>query len=272
MSILLRILPALLAALLLVSTPVPALAWGPKGHEVTATIAYRHLSPAARRAVTELLGDGPGPFIEASTWADEVRGQRRETARWHYVNVPITSTAYDARRDCPTGNCVVARITDQLRVAADRQVTRALRVDALKFAIHLIGDLHQPLHVGDNDTRGGNDIWVRLEGRTSNLHALWDTGLVEPLGETAASLSAELASRITEADLRAWRVGTVESWANDAHRIARNFIYPRSRARNTRDRPIILPDSYRAEAAPVIRQQLQKAGVRLAEALNRSFR
>lgn len=272
MTIFRQLLLALLAAILLAATSGSALAWGPKGHQVTAEIAYRYLSPAARRAVGELLGDGPGPFIEASTWADEVRGQRRETAPWHYVNVPITSTGYDARRDCPTGNCVVARITDQLRVAADRQVAKALRADALKFAIHLIGDLHQPLHVGDNDTRGGNDIWVRLESRTSNLHALWDTGLVEPLGETASSLTAELASRITDADLRAWRAGTVESWANDAHGIARNFIYPRTRGSTTRDQPIILPDSYRTEAAPVVRQQLQKAGVRLAEALNRGFR
>lgn len=262
---------ALLAATLLAAMPGSALAWGPKGHQVTAEIAYRYLSPAARRAIAELLGDGPGPFIEASTWADEIRGQRRETAPWHYVNVPITSSGYDARRDCPTGNCVVARISNQLRVAADRQVTRALRIDALKFAIHLVGDLHQPLHVGDNGTRGGNDIWVRVQGRTINLHALWDGPVVEQFTATPSTLAADLQKGVTAQQMAAWRQGSVETWANGSQGIAKEFIYPKSSGTNSRETPILLQDTYLAEAAPVVRDQLAKGGVRLASLLNQAF-
>jgi hypothetical protein len=178
---------SLLAALvLLFLSPVDAFAWGYTGHRVIAEIAEQFLEPETARQVRDLLAiENVTTLAEVSTWADQIRLQRPETAPWHYVNIPVhpapdEPSSYDATRDCPNDACVVAKIEQLERVLADRQVLGRQRLEALKYLVHFIGDVHQPLHASNDHDRGGNEVPVVFMERQTNLHALWDTGIIEP--------------------------------------------------------------------------------------------
>jgi hypothetical protein len=144
--------------------PSSLYAWGREGHEINAMIAEQRLQPEARETVTTLLGGTT--FIEASMWADEVRA--KETAVWHYVNIPIDEESYDADRHCPKQQCVIAQIERFRHVLSNPAADFGKRQKALKYLIHFVGDLHHPLHPGDNHDRGGNDVQVEFLGQTIN--------------------------------------------------------------------------------------------------------
>jgi len=257
----------------LLSTPTPAHAWGSEGHHIAAEIAEQFLEPSTAHQVRELLAiDNETTLAQASTWADEIRPQRPETARWHYVNIPInppagTPPAYDPRRDCPTGDCVVAKIGAFEAVLRDKAASPRQRLDALKWIAHLVADINQPLHCADNQDRGGNDVHVDFMGRRTNLHAVWDTGILAAAhinDERAYAL--ELAHSIAPAEAEKWRSGTPADWADDSYGVASNLIYgvwPHS--------PGDLPASYEQKAIYVVQVQLEKAGVRLAAVLNEAL-
>ena len=171
-----------------------ALAWGQEGHSIVAEIAQRRLSPEAARMVERLLGRGHS-LASVASWADDVRVTRPETSNWHFVDIPLAAPKYDAARDCKNdpkdGFCIVAeldRLRHDLRYAAGND-----QVEALKFAVHFVGDIHQPLHTVLED-KGGNDIAVDLLMRgftcgqtrepseiATNFHAAWDFGLIEKI-------------------------------------------------------------------------------------------
>src|ERR1700731_4481412 len=159
---------AILALLLLLvlGLPARALAWGSEGHRIVAEIAEQYLEPATARQVRELLAiENATTLAQVSTWADEIRPQRRETARWHFVDIPIhpppgTPAAYDPGRDCPGNDCVVAAIERFAAVLRDKTAAPRERLEALKLVVHFVGDAHQPLHCADNNDRGGNAIHV----------------------------------------------------------------------------------------------------------------
>ncbi|HTW36677.1 MAG TPA: S1/P1 nuclease, partial [Rhizomicrobium sp.] len=131
-----------------------ALAWGAEGHQIIAHIAASKLTPRAQAEVSQLLGGNTETaMVQASTWADEIRPSRRETAPWHFVDIPIGSSGYDASRDCVHDDCVVAQIIRDESVIADRRLVPAVRAEALKFLIHFVGDIHQPLHASNNHDR-----------------------------------------------------------------------------------------------------------------------
>lgn len=247
-----------------------ALAWGEEGHRIVAEIAEQYLEPTTARQVRELLAiENTTTLAEVSTWADEIRGQRRETARWHYVNIPIhppagTPAGYDAKRDCPQGECVVAKIDELSAVLRDKGAPPRQRLEALKFVVHFAADIHQPLHCADDGDRGGNDIRVAFLGRQTNLHAVWDTGILAAatIGDERA-YALRLARSITPAELGQWRGGSAAAWATESSDIARRLIYgewPHG--------PGDLPASYAEKAMPVVSLQLEKAAVRLAAVLN----
>jgi hypothetical protein len=266
---------AALCLIVLLSTPItPALAWGGEGHRIIADIAEQYLEPATTHQVHELLAlENVTTLAAVSTWADDIRRQRPETAAWHYVNIPInppagTPAVYDAARDCPTGDCVVAAIARFESVLRDKEAPPRQRLEALKWLVHLVGDINQPLHASDNGDRGGNDVHVEFNGRQTNLHAVWDSGIL-----AAARISDErsyalsLARSISPAEVEQWRSGTPADWADDSYGIARNLIYgvwPHS--------PGVLPPSYEEKAIYVVQVQLEKAGVRLAQVLNETLR
>lgn len=246
--------------------PVPAQAWGPRGHEIVALIAMTELAPPARKQVARLLG-GTVMMVHDANWADEVRDQRRNTATWHYVDIPLEAPGYDARRDCPDHDCVVAQIENDLRVLSNPRLSDAVRAEALRFLIHFVADVHQPLHAEDHGDRGGNQVRVIIGRYRANLHRVWDSEVVNALGSDPGAQANAIERSITPAQRKSWASGTPAQWANEAHAIARDQIYPPLEGR----REVRLPRDYAARQAPVTRLLLAKAGVRLAFLLNRAL-
>ena len=260
--------PQLALALVLLLIPSSLHAWAREGHEIIAILAEQRLHPDVRDAVVALL-EGT-TFIQAASWADKVRNQ--QTAPWHYVNIEITETEYDAARVCPQDQCVIGQIERFRHVLANADKDSQKRQKALKYLIHLVGDLHQPLHAGENDDYGGNDVQVEFLGETSNpysqkpwtLHAVWDSGILEVRDRDAHHYAEQLNAWLTSQPEGRFQDGSVVDWAMESHRIAKDHVY-------------VLPDDrklgeeyYRANV-PVVDQQRGKAGVRLAKLLNEAL-
>jgi len=270
-----RVTVILIAAGIFAAAPRPA-AWGPDGHRIVARIALANLTPEARRQVDRILAGDPQDFVEASNWADQVRPDRPETYNWHFVDVPYGIETYDPARDCPAtdgGDCVLAAIDRFRRTLADGSAARARRAEALKFLIHFVGDLHQPLHSITNNDRGGNDVRVDLGGdRPSNLHAVWDREIIARRKLTdeayANRLLAELAGRPLD-------TGAVDprAWALESHARAETFVYdyPEFVKDVPPGSPIRLSDAYFERAAPVVDERLTLAGLRLAALINETY-
>ena len=263
---------AIIVVFSLVSGITPALAWGAEGHRIVAFIAASELAPQTKAEVSRLL-DGPVPqvMVRVSTWADEIRRERPYTGPWHYVDIPLGSSGYVAARDCPHENCVVAQIERDTDRITDRGLTRAVRARALRFLIHFVADEHQPLHTANDHDRGGNEVHVVRNGRYTNLHAVWDDGVVRALGRSPARVARRLEAHITPLERARWQHGTPVDWANGSFAIASRDIYPLLHGRSYRYAPLILPRHYARRYAPLAARQLEKAGVRLALLLNRAF-
>ena len=255
--------------LLCLLLPSPVLAWGPEGHEIVADIAFREMTPAARTEVTALLsGDAAVMMAANANWADEIRQDRPETAAWHFVNIELGSQSYDAARDCPRDNCIVAQIEKDRRILADRHAFWATRVEALRFLIHFLGDIHQPLHDADNHDRGGNDILVSVGRYRTSLHHLWDGDLVTDLGDDPQQIASAVDARFSRAQKKSWQSGTPPAWAFESFLVAEHEIYPPLQGRDH----VVLPRDYPAREAPIVRAQLEKAGLRLAWMLDGIFK
>src|SRR5258706_9559089 len=162
--------------------PVPCLAWGVEGHRIIAAIAADELTPAAKSQIEQLLdgGDAFAAMMDASTWADEIRSARPQTASWHFVDIPVGSTGYDYLRDCIRQNCVVSQIDRVERALADKRVLPSGRAEALRFLIHFIGDVHQPLHAADNREKGGNATRVVLGGGGVRIYMQYGMLMADP--------------------------------------------------------------------------------------------
>lgn len=240
----------------------PALAWGPQGHEIVAAVALRDLTPVARAQVVRLLGTATMMVHEAS-WPDEIREARPETSAWHYVDIPLEAGGYSAARDCARADCVVAQIDRDVRLLSDHRLPDRVRAEALRFLIHFVADVHQPLHAEDNDDRGGNRVDVRIGRERANLHKVWDTDVVEPLAPDPDAILRG----VTAIQRNQWQSGDVARWANESHVIARDDIYPPLKGA----RRVRLPRDYASREAPLARIQLAKAGVRLAWLLNKAL-
>jgi len=233
----------------LVTFPVPALAWGYEAHRVIAEIAEQFLAPQTAHQVRDLLAiENVTTLADVSTWADEIRLQRPETRPWHYVNIPVAlptgePAAYDAARDCPQDACVVAKIEQFEHVLSDREASERQRLEALKYIVHFVGDVHQPLHVSDNHDRGGNDVPVIFMGHPTNLHAVWDSGIIAPAvkgNERAYAL--QLVQSISGEQRQRWSEGSLTSWVNEGHEVAVRSIYGELPHTGT------LPDDYETKA------------------------
>jgi S1/P1 Nuclease len=254
-----------LAVLGLLAGSVPAFAWGPEGHSLVARIAEANLTAEARAQIAALLG--PGETLHGlASWADEVRRSRPETEPWHYIDIPISRPALDMARDCAAKGCVITAIEEFRKVLADKNASQAKRREALLFVVHFVGDMHQPLHCSDDGDKGGNQVSVRFYGNQTNLHRVWDSGL---LGRMAPEdeLYAKLSKAVTAETLRQWSRGTVEDWAEEGHQIAKQTVYGRLPG-VPKTEPAQLGEAYERAAQPVVEQQIEKAGARLAFVLN----
>jgi hypothetical protein len=251
-------------------------AWGGLGHHVVARIALTRLAPATQQAVTAILGSED--FVLSATWADEVRSARPATYNWHFVDIPYGETKYDAARDCPPterGDCVIAAIARLRQTLANASADAVERREALKFIIHFVGDLHQPLHSIDLKDRGGNDVRVQTDGpRPSNLHSVWDSGAINRRG-----LDEDTYLKLLLDDMRARPIPASEArvdvvrWVEDAHKIGVADVYnfPGFVPTGPPASPIALDDAYYKRAQTAIDRQLQLAGVRLAALLNETL-
>ncbi|MCD7097591.1 S1/P1 nuclease [Stenotrophomonas sp. MMGLT7] len=258
-------LTALLCTLACALQPFQALAWGGQGHRLVAEIAQAQLTPQARQQVTQLLQGEPVATLPGiASWADELRESDpdlgKRSARWHYVNIGESDCRYQPSRDCADGNCVVEALQAQAALLADRSQPLPVRRQALKFVVHLVGDIHQPMHAGYARDRGGNDYQIQFDGRGSNLHSLWDSGMLRQRKLDDAHYLQVLQALPRAAPARA---ADAPGWAEASCRIA---IAP-----GTYPPRHVLPAGYVETRRPLAEAQLRLAGDRLADLLNAAF-
>ncbi len=250
-------------------------AWGAVGHHVVARLAWARMTPAVRSQATLLLEGGQDAFVSGSTWADDIRSNRPETYNWHFVDIPAGEARYDAKRDCPPterGDCVIAEVLRARAEVVEPGRSNPLKAESLKYLVHFVADLHQPMHAVDNHDRGGNDVRVAAlrgpDGRATNLHAVWDSGLINLSTETEAARADRLL-----ADLQAHPAPEnmdVVMWAEESRDLAARvaYRYPSFSLTGPGPDPISLDDAYRAAAMVAIDRQLELAGARVAALLN----
>jgi hypothetical protein len=207
-----------------------------------------------------------------------MRNQVQATGPWHYVDIPVESGKYDPHRDCKNSDCVVKRIEIFRQVVANKSLRTPERQQALKYLVHLVADLHQPLHCAERrdstgkPDRGGNECKVTVldEPAETNLHRVWDTNLiVRRLGEMSlADYATQLSGQITAEQKIAWQKGRSRVWANESSKVAVEQVYAGVAADGP---PTHLDQAYVDNGQRVVDQQLAKAGIRLAKILNEAF-
>jgi hypothetical protein len=283
--------------LLLLIPPTLAGAWGRQGHMTIALVAEGLMTPAAKQMVDELRrapgwegfepGDsryfktadeeltrfcqGPeGGLSLVGDWADAWRERHPETGPLHFVNTPLDGDGSVAAMTKACGDgCILTKLDQEILVLGDRTADRTRRLEALLWVVHLVGDIHQPLHCSDNGDKGGNAVGVFVEGRIGNLHLTWDTGFFYVEHARPKDLAADLLSHECK-DVAV--VGPIDSqtpwvWARESYGVAKDFVYPQVQRNGG--------EFSRAEvdlAWPVVRRQLARAGVRLAAVLNGAAR
>jgi hypothetical protein len=299
--------------LMLVFWPATAHAWGCKGHQTVALIAEKHLTPEAKQFVEKLLTENPVDpklnrycggasrdlMADASTWADDVRGERKN-GPWHYIDIPRGVQHGPLDQYCGQEGCVTRAISEQLVILKDGKADGAKRAEALRYIIHFVGDLHQPLHTTTNADEGGNCVPVKYLRRSArehnhsfspNLHSLWDTAIPERDAEGAdAAEYAETLDAQFAADIVGWQKAGihVDEWVWEGYDFAESVVYgaltpkiamePNVPVHSCSDdnnigerllrQNITAGEAYQEKAAPVAEKRVAEAGVRLAMILN----
>jgi hypothetical protein len=272
------------------SCPPLAWAWGPQGHRTVGAIADRLLTPQSHAAVAALLADDLDKFgnpsgrttLEAvSVWADEITRTAAAHPNWHYDDTPVCGSE-PKQRYCRDGQCNSEQLTRLITVLGNKQAPARERNEALKWVVHLVGDIHQPLHSADNADHGGNQVAVALEGvRThgrENLHRVWDTDLVQlslhARNRQQPPPDIEALTQEAQQMVREVGQGDPQQWARESNNLARNVAYHfPGFACNTVPADIVVLDSaYQTQAESVVRERLLLAGARLANLLNNTLR
>ena len=253
----LLLLPALLCAL----HATEALAWGQSGHRIVGALAEARLDPKARAAVAELLAGEPDPTLAGvSVWADHVREHEPEytwTVPLHWVNFERGACSFEATRNCRDDLCVVRAIERYSAQLGDEWLPRAARRDALKFVVHFVGDVHQPLHAGFAADRGGNDFQISLMREGWNLHSVWDSLLIDSLKLSVPEYLARLQTLpLPATDPHS----TPARWAEESCGVVQqaDFYPPKHK----------ITGRYLEQKRPLADQRLRLAGRRLATLLN----
>lgn len=247
--------PLLLSALACAVSP--ALGWGSCAHRIVGQIAEERLGPVARAEVERLLGQAT--LADVAFWADRARETERYawTRPLHYVNLPEGATTYDPERDCPEQLCIIEGIRRFSEELASREASRAERAVSLKFLVHLVADIHQPLHVSRASDLGGNLISVVHRGRRLSLHRLWDTELLDCPADRWRKLAEEIATAVTDEQIASWTGTDPVTWAMESWKLAHSHAYAVPASGE-------IDEAYRERNAAVVRERLAAAGVRLA--------
>lgn len=303
---------ALIALAGLASAPA-AQAWGCKGHQTVALIAEKHLTPEANQMVQTLLKGNPidpalkrycgdatrDAMADASTWPDDIRGQAKN-GPWHYIDIPRGARRGPLADYCGSEGCVTKAIADQTAILIDKNANSEKRAEALRYLIHFVGDLHQPLHATTNDDQGGNCVPVKYLRRkvrehdhsySPNLHSLWDTAIPERDMEGAEPAEyAETLEEIFAPQIEGWQKAGihVEDWAWESHDLAEKIVYGDLTPKIGLEPPVAVHTcaddnnigerlmkahitagaEYQEKAAPVAERSIAQAGMRLAMILN----
>jgi len=246
------------AAILLVSAPA-VYGWGSIGHRIVGRIAENHLTGNAAQAVAALIG--PETLPQVAMWPDEIRSNPAwdHAAPWHYISIDdgetLATTARSEQGD------VVEAMDRFVAILRDPLAVRQNRIEALKFLVHFVGDVHQPLHAGKRADRGGNTIKLTWFGRPTNLHTVWDTDIIDSeklsFSEFAAFLDHPTAEQVS-----AWQAATRPDWVKESFDL-------RAAAYETGMGSLGFPYSF--QHLPAIKTRLVQAGVRLAGLLNSIF-
>lgn len=236
-------------------------AWGPHGHRMVGGVAEKYLSNKAKRKLRKFLGDTD--LAKFSLWADEIKSdpQWKHASPWHYVNIADGKT-YENSPKSPAGDIYTAM--EEMEEILKGKKSSLSKAEAIKFLVHLIGDLHQPLHHGRAEDRGGNTIILSWFDESSNLHRVWDSDMIESQGLSYSEYMRWL-PKPTKEELRKWKEGGPKEWGEET--------------RQQRDKAYSLPNerkkyweySYMYEHKPFYELQLAKAGYRLAVLFNRIF-
>lgn len=258
-------LRAIIAALsLAASTALPAMAWDKTGHRVIGELAQRHLTPEAQAAVEAILG--PETLAEGANWPDFMRSNpdpfwQSEASPWHYVTVPHGET-YETAEKPEEGDAITA-LSKFRAVLVDPAASREDKQRALRFVVHLVGDLQQPLHAGNGTDRGGNDVSVSFFDKLTNLHAVWDMDIIDREKLSYTEWTNWLDAHITPEDIEEWSATSPADWADESAAI-RDGIYPDEDAGD-------LSYGYVYDHLGTINDRLARGGIRLAGYLNDAF-
>jgi S1/P1 Nuclease len=272
------------AALVIILIPIlPVHAYWEYGHETVAQIAEANMSAKARTNMQRLLRAAPligtpkcplRNIKDASTWADCIKGDQLRwsyTGSWHYQNVDICKP-FDLKSACAGGNCVSAQIDRNFALLKDKSLPANVRLEALAFLIHFVGDLHQPLHAGDHSDRGGNDLKSNYGVMPGyNLHSVWD-GL---LADRALSAAPAIIRRFSDAEKAEMGAGTVRDWSEEGWTISREFAYTRAVDGDPcGPKPtqiVTIDEADVAASRAALRRQVERGGLRLAKLLDEAL-
>jgi S1/P1 Nuclease len=303
----------LVFTLIFVLSPCAARAWGCKGHQTVALIAEKHLTPEAKQFVQKILGENAidpklnrycggatrDLMADGSTWADDIRGERKN-GPWHYIDIPRGAKHGALEPFCGNDGCVTRAISEQLAILKDKSAEGTKRGEALRYVIHFVGDLHQPLHTITNADEGGNCVPLKYLRRnphernhsySPNLHSIWDTAIPERDAEGADPAEyADTLDGLFAAEAESWQKAGihVEDWVWEGFDLAESTVYGNLMPKiamepnvtvhscaddnNVGDRllqqKIVAGESYQEKAAPVAEKRLAEAGIRLAMILN----
>jgi S1/P1 Nuclease. len=235
--------------------------WSKTGHRVTGQIAQNHLKGKTKRALNDLLDGHSLAFV--STYGDDIKADRayNKYSPWHYVNYPLGMSYVDSEKS-KDGDIITA-IEECKTVIKDKNRPREERVFHLKMLVHLIGDLHQPMHASREEDKGGNDIQVQWFGQGSNLHRVWDQNLIESYGMTYTELAHEL-DKVPTKKIKKIQEGTIYDWVDESHEIC-GELYDSVKVGDK------LGYQYTYNYNDLLFEQLQKGGLRLAKVLNDLF-
>ncbi|EIK46957.1 S1/P1 nuclease [Cellvibrio sp. BR] len=261
--------------LLLVTTSVQALAWGQNGHRIVGQIANEHLTKKTQQALLPLLG---GDLLaEVGTWADEMRSDpaefwQKDSTRWHYINVAapkdFDASHYHTPQTKEEVKDIYGGILRCIAALKDKNTPLAERQFYLRFLVHLVGDIHQPMHTGHAEDRGGNLIEVKFFGKPTNLHSLWDTELLESQNLSFSEFAAFINTQDKQL-IKTYLTSSPADWLKESMALSESIYQSAApAATNT------LPEfsyGYIHQQLPVAEERLLQAGIRLAGLLNSIF-
>lgn len=258
-----RVIQYLIGFVLLSAIPLQeGLAWGPAGHRIVGEIAEMNLDSQVLKTIQEEFSINY--VANVANWADEIKRRDDKPDVLHYTNIAFGHRTYNQKRDCPQKRCATEKIKEYESLLINPGSSRKIRKEAFKFLVHLVADVHQPMHLGYEKDRGGNDIAVFFGDKPTNLHRVWDHDLVFLNGKSQLQFARQLNGSITPENRKQWLGGTPDDWSNESRALVLDYGYHLQFSSGRE-----LSMNYIREGRTIVDRQLQRAGIRLAEMLNR---